>query len=63
MSNCYICNTELADYEEDKLDCGHYACNSCTYSKRIGEGRNIHQCSNCFEHIEMTDIEKGEEKK
>lgn len=57
FGQCEICNRDLEDYEKDLLDCGHYACNSCTYSKRVRTGMNIHQCSNCFEHIEMVEGE------
>jgi hypothetical protein len=49
---CTICNADLAEYEQDKLDCGHYACNSCTYSKKVRTGMNVTQCSKCFESLE-----------
>lgn len=29
---CGVCRAALEEYESDRLDCGHYACNSCAYS-------------------------------
>jgi hypothetical protein len=61
MSKCEICGTDLAEYEEPILDCGHYACNSCTYSRKVRTGLNVDECAKCFE-APMTDDEKTEEK-
>lgn len=42
---CHCCNRELEDFEEEKLDCGHVACNSCTYSDLVIRSSMI--CENC----------------
>ncbi len=49
MSKCEVCKCELAEYEEEILDCGHYACNSCTYQSKVRDGMNVSQCEKCFE--------------
>lgn len=49
MSKCEICQCDLAEYEEDILDCGHYACNSHCYDTKKRSGMNVTECSNCFE--------------
>lgn len=42
---CECCERELEEYEKDLLDCGHYACNSCTYSDRLQKAKT--QCEKC----------------
>lgn len=49
LSKCSICNNKLEEYEQGELNCGHYACNSCSYSRKIRTGLNVTECANCFE--------------
>ena len=42
---CECCERELEEYEKDLLDCGHYTCNSCTYSDRFNKAKSI--CETC----------------
>lgn len=37
------CGAELNEFEQDNLDCGHAACNFCTYQDRFG----ITRCCQC----------------
>lgn len=46
---CEICKQPLEEYEAELLSCGHYACNSCTYSEGVRKGLNKDVCENCFE--------------
>ena len=50
---CQCCGTTLETWEEEKLDCGHVACNSCTYDRN-----DIYRCANCHEKLEASNNEK-----
>lgn len=49
FGTCEICKQLLADYEQFKLDCGHYACNSCCYQDSCG----VTRCEACKEKREV----------
>lgn len=44
---CECCQRDLDEYEKDLCDCGHYACNSCAYSKD-GKYRLETYCEKCM---------------
>lgn len=46
---CECCGDELTDYESDLLDCGHYACNSCSYVSRDDDRKTERSCEKCME--------------
>ena len=43
---CRCCKRELEEWEEKRLDCGHYACNSHTY-----ERNDVYRCEQCDEEF------------
>lgn len=51
LNLCEVCGDPL-DYfiESELLDCGHYACSSCTYTEE-GKSRLETYCEKCHEKL------------
>lgn len=54
VSACEVCKEALEEYESERLDCGHYACNRCAY-----DTRGVTSCLNCHEKKQSSQS-KGE---